>query len=347
MVIVASPSLFAVRALRFHGPGDLRLDEVPAPTTGVVVRVAACGVCGSDLHFLDGSARTAYTPITLGHEIAGVISESADAAWPEGTEVLVAAGGHCGECPRCIEGRPNLCERSVVMGIEVDGGLADFVSVRGDMLIRRPGGLTPGDAATAVDAGATAWHAVTRRAGVTPGDSVVIIGVGGLGGYAVQMARNAGAGPVIAADIDPARLEDARRFGADEVVLIEEGKSLGRAVKLLTGGGVDKALEFVGRASTVDAAVKCLRPGGIAAAVGVGTEPLITLPPVLWSNHEYTLTGSYGSLPGDTEMVLDLLAAGRLHPPQIEEVSLDDAAAAITAAARGDRTITGRLMVIP
>jgi threonine dehydrogenase-like Zn-dependent dehydrogenase len=207
--------------------------------------------------------------------------------------------------------------------------------------------VSPDAAATAVDAGATAWHAVTRRAAVGPGDAVVIVGVGGLGGYAVQIARNAGASPVIAADVDADRLAEARRFGADEAILVEEGKSLGREVKLLTDGGVDKALEFVGRASTIDAAIKCLRPGGVAVAVGVGTEPLVTLPPVLWSNHEYTLTGSYGSLPGDAEAVLAALANGSLQPPAIGEVALEDAAAVITAAARGEGTGAGRLMVVP
>jgi D-arabinose 1-dehydrogenase-like Zn-dependent alcohol dehydrogenase len=336
-----------MRALRFHGPGDLRLEEVDEPGSDIVVAVEACGVCGSDLHFLDGSARTAHTPITLGHEIAGVVESSGVGEWPEGTPVLVTAGWHCGQCRQCAEGRVNLCERSVVIGIDVDGGLADRVTVRADMLIKRPQGVSPDAAATAVDAGATAWHAVTRRAAVGPGDAVVVVGVGGLGGYAVQIARNAGASPVIAADVDADRLAEARRFGADEAILVEEGKSLGREVKLLTDGGVDKALEFVGRASTVDAAIKCLRPGGMAVAVGVGTEPLITLPPVLWSNHEYTLTGSYGSLPGDTEGVLAGLADGSLQPPAIEEVALGDAAAVITAAARGERTIAGRLMVRP
>jgi propanol-preferring alcohol dehydrogenase len=339
-----------MRALRFHGVGDLRLEDVPEPTADAgegVVRVEVCGVCGSDLHFLDGTARTAHTPITLGHEIAGVIESPDLPAWPAGKPVLVAAGGYCGHCPRCLEGRMSLCERSEVMGIDVDGGLADLVRVRADMLIPRPPGLAADIAATAVDAGATAYHAVTRRAGVAGGHSVAIIGVGGLGGYALQIARNLGAGPVIAADIDADRLEEARRLGADEVVLIEAGSSLGRQMKLLTNGGVDAALEFVGRASTVDAAVKCLRPGGIAVAVGVGTEPLVTLPPVLWSNHEYTLAGSYGSLPGDAEAVLAGLEAGTLLPPPIEETPLDRAAEIIVAAARGERRIVGRLMVRP
>jgi D-arabinose 1-dehydrogenase-like Zn-dependent alcohol dehydrogenase len=339
-----------MHALRFHGPGDLRLEQVPEPepSTGeVVVRVEACGVCGSDLHFLDGTAHTSHTPITLGHEIAGVVHRSDMSDWPVGTAILVAAGGHCRQCRRCVEGRVNLCERSVVMGIDVDGGLADFAAVRADMLIRRPQGLPAEVAATAVDAGATAFHAVTRRARVRPGDAVLVIGAGGLGGYAIQIARNAGASPVIAADIDPDRLAAARHLGADEAVLVTPETSLGRHVKLLTDGGVDTALEFVGRASTVDAAVKCLRPGGIAVAVGVGLEPLITIPPVLWSNNEYTLTGSYGSLPGDAEAVLAGLSDGTLEPPPIEEIPLAGAADVIGAAARGERPIVGRLMVRP
>jgi len=339
-----------MRALRFHGPGDLRLEQVPEPRPGpgeVLLEVEACGVCGSDLHFLDGTARTDHTPITLGHEIAGVVRQSSLDDWPEGTPVVVAAGGHCGECRQCAAERFSLCERSMVMGIDVDGGLADLVAVRGDMLIHRPEGLPPEIAATAVDAGATAFHAVTRRARVHPGDAVLIVGIGGLGSYGLQIAHLRGANPVIAADIDSDRLAAARDLGADETVLVGPGMSLGRQVKLLTDGGVDAAIEFVGRASTVDAAVKCLRPGGIAVAVGVGTEPLTTIPPVLWSNNEYTLTGSYGSVPGDADQVLSWLSSGSLTPPPIEEIGLDDAAEAIAAAARGDRRIVGRLMVRP
>jgi len=339
-----------MRALRFHGPGDLRLEAVERPEPGpgdVVVAVEACGVCGSDLHFLDGSARTAHTPITLGHEVAGSVAVSQHGGWAEGDLVVVSTGGFCGECRRCREGRLNLCERVAVVGITFDGGLADFLVVPGEMVIGRPAAVAPAIAATAVDAGATAHHAVIRRARVGAGDAVAIIGVGGLGGYAVQIARGLGASPVIAVDSDPAALTLAKGLGADEVVLVEPGRSVGRAVKLLTEGGVDAALEFVGRASTVDAAVKCLRPGGTAVAVGVGVEPLTTVPPVLWSNNEYTLTGSYGSLPGDAEAVLTGLADGSLTPPPITRVPLDEAAPQILAMARGERKVTGRLVVEP
>ena len=339
-----------MRALRFHGPGDLRLETVADPLSTedtVIVAVSACGVCGSDLHFLDGTARTATVPITLGHEIAGTVSHPGASVLAAGAAVVVTVGDWCGRCRHCAEGRPNLCERVAVIGIDVDGGLADAVAVRPASVVEIPKGVAPAAAATAVDAGATAYHAVTRTAAVGPDDTVLVIGVGGLGTYAVQIARNLGA-TVIAADTDPTALARATALGVDDVVLVEPGASVGRAVKLLTDGGVDAALEFVGRAATVDAAVKSLRPGGRAVAVGVGTEPLVTLPPVLWSNFEYSLRGSYGSLPGDTQHVLAALAAGSLLPPPISPIPLADAAAAIVALSRGERSTAGaRLVVVP
>lgn len=338
-----------MRALRFHGPGDLRLESVPEPEAGAgetVVEVDACGVCGSDLHFLDGTARTARLPMTLGHEVAGRVLGENTAGLSAGARVVLRPGAYCGRCRPCLEGRPNICERAVVLGIDSDGGLAERVVVPVESIIPMPDGLDPAEAATAVDAGATARHAVMRTGGVRAGDAVLILGVGGLGGYAVQIARNAGAGPVIAADISPSALDRATQLGADETILVEPGVSLGRQVKMITDGGADVALEFVGRAATVDAAVKSLRPGGRAVVVGVGVEPVATLPAVLWSNNEYTLAGSYGSLPGDVELVLAALATGDLIPPQVERVPLDEAVSVIEAASRGDLHLDGRRLVV-
>lgn len=339
-----------MRALRFYGRGDIRLEEVPDPEPSpdrVVIEVTACGVCGSDLHFLDGTARTGRVPITLGHEIAGVVVHPGSSGLGSAVPVVVEAGTSCGSCRRCSEDRTNLCERMVVIGIDVDGGLAETASVPVSAALPIPAGVAPEAAATAVDAGATAWHAVTRTAAVQRGETALVIGVGGLGSYAVQIARNLGAGGVIAADVDPAALERAAALGADECILVEPGGSLGRSVKRLTDGGVDVALEFVGRAATVDAAMKSIRPGGRAVVVGVGSEPLLTLPPVLWSNFEYSLQGSYGSLPGDTERVLSGLADGSLQAPPLARVALADAPAAMLSLSRGESHSGGRLVVLP
>ncbi len=122
---------------------------------------------------------------------------------------------------------------------------------------------------------------------------------------------------------------------------------MGRRIKLLTDGGVDVAVEFVGRAASLDGAIKSLRPGGVAVAVGVGNEPLATLPNVLWVTHEYELRGSFGGLPGDAETVLGWLSAGELEPPPLERVGLEDAARRIAARAAGAEEGGDRLVVVP
>ena len=339
-----------VRSLRFHGPGDLRSEAVDLRPVGpgdVLVAVEACGVCGSDLHFLDGSARTGHVPITLGHEIAGRVVESTDPSWAPTDEVVVAAGVTCGSCVACRSDREMICERLAMTGIDFDGGLADQVVVPSTALLARPAGVPAEVAATAVDAGATAFHAVVCRGQVQPGEAVLIIGAGGLGSYGIQIARAQGAAPVIVADSDPAALARARALHADETILVEPGTSIGRATKLLTVGGVDAAIEFVGRAVTLDAAVNSLRQGGRAVAVGVGMEPLTTLPPVLWARNEYALLGSFGSHRRDVEQVLRWLADGTLQAPALERISLDGADTVIMELASGDRPAAGRLIVVP
>jgi D-arabinose 1-dehydrogenase-like Zn-dependent alcohol dehydrogenase len=338
-----------MQAVRLHGPGDVRLDTVDEPGGEglTVVAVEAAGICGSDVHFVDGSARTAHTPITLGHEVAGRVSIDPSGTFEEGAEVVVAVGRFCMECPRCAEGRFNICERANVLGIHADGGLADLVAVAPDAVLPRPAGVSAPDAATAVDAGATALHATTRRAEVEDGETVLVIGAGGLGSYGIQFARIAGAGAVIVADTDPTALEAARALGADDTVLVESGASTGRAVKHLTDGGVDVAIEYVGAAASVTDAVKSIRPGGRAVVVGVGIEPITTLPAVLWSNNEYVLMGSYGSLPGDAETVLQMLAAGTVTAPTTFEAPLAEAPSVLRGLASGTETRRGRPIIKP
>ncbi len=339
-----------VRALRFHGPADLRLETValPPPAPGeVVARVDACGVCGSDLRFVDGSVRPGTAPLTLGHEVAATVADPGDSGWAAGDAVLVAPGASCGACRRCRAGRPNLCERMQTIGVDRDGGMADAVLVPAAALLPRPGGIAPGVGAVAMDAGVAAYHAVARRGGVGDGDAVAVIGAGALGGFAIQIAKLLGAAPVVAVDADEEALARATELGADEVVLADEATPAGRIVKLLTDGGVDVAVELVGRARTVDTAVKSLRPGGVAVVAGVGTEPLATLPSVLWAVHEYELRGSFGGLPDDAGVVLAWLADGTLEPPELTEVPLAAAAARIAARACGDEANRDRLVVVP
>ncbi len=339
-----------VRALRFHGPGDLRLERValPPPRAGeVALRVVAGGVCGTDLTFLAGSIRPGAVPVTLGHEVAATVTISESPDWASGDQVLVQPALTCGACRACRTGRSNLCVRIAMIGVDRDGGLADALVVPASSLRRLPAGMDPAVGAVAMDAGMAAYHAVARRGAVQAGDSVAVFGAGALGGLAIQIAKKLGAAPVVAVDVDQAALERARLLGGDEVVLSGDGSPPGRQVKLLTDGGVDVALDFVGAAATLDSAVKSLRPGGVAVAVGVGDERLATLPSVLWAIHEYELRGSFAGLPEDAEVVLGWLAAGDLVPPALEPTPLADAAPRILARSRGDEPNRERLVVAP
>ncbi len=339
-----------VRALRFHGPADLRLETValarPAPGE-VVARVDACGVCGSDLRFVDGTVRAGAVPVTLGHEVAATVIDPGESDWSAGDAVLVAPGASCGECRFCRAGRPNLCARLRMIGVDRDGGMAEALVAPGGSLRDLPAGVEPGVGAVAMDAGVAAYHAVARRGGVAAGDAVAVYGIGALGGFGVQVAKLLGAAPVVAVDTDEEALARAAELGADEVVLAGRHTPPGRMVKLLTDGGVDVAVEFVGKPETVDAAIKSLRPGGVAVAAGVGDERLTTLPSVLWAIHEYELRGSFGGLPGDDGTMLGWLADGTLTPPDLTRVSLDDAVGRIAARARGAEANRDRLVVVP
>jgi len=338
------------RALRFHGANDLRLDNVAlrAPAAGeVVVAVDACGVCGSDLRITDGTVRVGRIPITLGHEIAGTVRECRSPDWSPGDSVVVTASTSCGRCARCIEDRTNLCESKQLIGVDLDGGLAEALTVSAGSLIARPAGLDAGTAATAVDAGAGALHAVLRRGLVQPGTAVAVVGAGAVGTYAIQIAKLAGAAPIIAIDIDSGALERAAAAGADETHLVDDPAGVGRAVRLMTDGGVDVALEFAGTPSSVNMAITSLRPGGAAVAAGIGAGPITTVAPGRWSTQEYELRGAFGHLPGDAERVLAWLADGTIAPPPLVTVPLDDAAGAIVTLAAGDQRPRGRLVVRP
>lgn len=303
-------------AARFHAPGEpLKLEQVPVPIPGhgqALVRVHACGVCGSDVHFLAGHAPVAVTPITLGHEPAGTVEQAgpgAEAVEP-GQRVVVRAGDHCGQCPACASGRDNICERSQVLGMHIDGGLAEFVVANAEDLVPIPDSVTFEQAAIISDAVATPYHAIVERGALQAGETVAVFGCGGLGIHAVQLARLCGAATVIAVDVRASALDRAKDAGADYVVNASEGRT-SRTVRELTGG-VDLALEFIGRAETISEAVKSLRRGGRAVVVGMGGDAITLPPPNLFTWSEHSLIGSFGISADSVRRLLDMVASGRL-----------------------------------
>lgn len=308
-----------MRAARFHGGATgLQLDTVPWPVPApgeVVVRVAACGICGSDVHFLEGMPLPAPLPLTLGHEPAGVVETVSEGVtgWNPGDRVAIHLGTGCGTCPTCRGGNPTACRSMRSPGLHMDGAFADAVCVPASCLVRVPDGVSLAAAAVATDCVASPYHGIVCRGRLVAGESVAVIGVGGLGAMAVRIAKVLGARQVIAVDLSPVALERAAQRGADACVRIAPDEDPAQHVLALTDGGADLVIECVGRADTVASGVRSLRPGGRIVVVGVGLEPpRIDLPQAYFCVLELSVLGSFASHPHDLAEVLRLEAEGKL-----------------------------------
>ena len=269
---------------------ELRLD---APRAGeVLVRVAAAGVCHSDLHLADGHLGTDRQPIVLGHEGSGVVEQigAGVTTVAAGDRVALCFVPACGSCPRCLAGQTNLCHAAAASTSagelpaggtrlhRVDGSdvkhflnLACFAErcvVDARSIVPVPDDLPLWEAALVGCSVMTGVGAVRNAAGVKVGDIVAVIGCGGVGVQAVSAASLAGASRVIAIDLDPAKLELARSHGATDVVQASDRRGARRA-RLCTGGGADHAIEVVGRPETIRQAFAMIREGGTAVVVGI------------------------------------------------------------------------------
>jgi propanol-preferring alcohol dehydrogenase len=308
-----------MRAARFHGVGSpIKIEEVPYPEPGpdeVVVRVAACGVCGSDLHFLEGLPVPGPLPMILGHEPAGVVERIGKQVrgWAPGDRVALSIGEGCGTCRTCRSGQPNSCASLQVPGLHMDGAFAEAVRVAAASLVAVPDKVSLGAAAVATDCVASPYHGLTCRGGLGPGERVAIIGVGGLGGQAVALARALKAGMIIAIDTSQTALERASRSGATHAILTAPGKDPAAEILEITDGGADLVVECVGAPDAVALGTQALRPGGRLVLVGVSMEPpRIDLPQAMFAVRELTVLGSFGSHKKDLVEILDMQSVGLL-----------------------------------
>jgi 6-hydroxycyclohex-1-ene-1-carbonyl-CoA dehydrogenase len=209
-----------MKALRLTAVGQpLELAEVPVPEPGegeVLVRVAGCGVCHTDIGFWKDGVPTKHAlPLTLGHEISGTVSATSPSdRHLLNREVIVPAVIPCGDCPLCAAGRGNACRRQLMPGNDMDGGFAEYVRVpaRGLCLVEDRGGHDLAALSVVADAVTTPYQAIVRS-GLEPGDLAVVVGVGGVGAHCVQIAAALG-GRVVALDIDPSRLAMVADHGA-------------------------------------------------------------------------------------------------------------------------------------
>jgi len=306
-----------MKALVLKEYRQFALEDFPVPALQpdeVLVRVRACGICGSDVHGMDGSSGRRIPPIVMGHEAAGMIAEigSAVSGWKKGDRVTFDSTVSCGECWYCRRGEINLCDNRRVLGVSCGeyrrhGAFAEFVAVPQRILYRLPDNITYEQAAM-VEAVSVAVHAVER----TPlklNSSVAVIGTGMIGLLVVQVLRARGCGEIIAVDLDEGKLKLATRFGATQTVQLEEAHFQNGTPRFTSG--VDAAFEVVGLSPTVKMAIECVRKGGSVTLVG-NLKPQVELPLQAVVTRELTLIGTCASA-GEYPACLDLIASGRVN----------------------------------
>ncbi|MGY1812000.1 alcohol dehydrogenase catalytic domain-containing protein [Blastococcus sp. SYSU D00820] len=342
-----APAPRRAQAVRWHGPRDLRLEtvEVPAPGPGeVLLAVAYCGVCGSDLHEIaDGPHAVpvdrphplsgAVAPVTLGHEFSGTVVALGDGVEgpPPGTGVAVEPNYRCGECTACREGRYEVCVGFGFAGLMGDGGMAEYAVVPSYMVRPLPEG-TDLAAAAVLEPAAVALHGV-RRSSFAAGQTALVVGLGPVGLLVCALLREAGAALVVGVDPTPARRDLAGRFGVD--LALAPGDDVAAAVAARTGGdGVHVAFEVVGAQPAFDTALAALRTGGELVLLGL-TDRLV-LPAFDVVNAELTITASVGYRDCHDELI-ELLAGGRLDLAALvsDVVPLAEAPDALLAMAGG------------
>jgi L-iditol 2-dehydrogenase len=298
--------------------------DVPEPRIWpeeVLVQVRACGICGSDVHGLDGSTGRRIPPVIMGHEATGVIAEvGADVTgWQAGERVTFDSTIYCGRCYFCRRGWINLCDHRRVLGVSCadyrqQGAFAEYVVVPHHVLYRLLQGLSF-ERAALVEPLSVAFHAVERTP-LSLNDTAVVVGAGMIGLLIVQALRLAGCGHIIAVDLDQGRLDLACRLGADEGLRPDSaagapGDVVARVLERTGGRGADVAFEAVGIAPTLDLAIRCLRKGGMLTLVG-NLAPAAEFPLQAAVTRELTLYGSCASR-GEYPACLDMIARGAIH----------------------------------
>jgi alcohol dehydrogenase, propanol-preferring len=339
-----------MQAARYHGPGHgLALEEVAVPAPGpaeAVVRVAAAGVCHTELQFLAGTLNLGVTPLTLGHEIAGEVTAVGPAVRnvAVGDRVVVYYYAPCGECRWCATGAENLCPNTAAqVGFTADGGFAPYVRVAARNLVPVPESLPLDEAATVGCSVATALHALRAVADVRLGETVVVYGVGAVGFALVQLARLAGA-RVIAIGRTPEKLALARTLGADVTINATEDDPVGAVLDLTDGEGADVVCEGVATAETMDHAARMLRRRGRLVFVGYGADPFV-INPLLLVLREARVLGAVGNTLDELREAVALAASGRVRAIVGERLPLARVDEALEALRNG--RVVGRAVLEP
>ncbi len=309
-----------MKALTLTEYNKLVFGEVPDPQIAadeVLVRVRTCGICGSDVHGMDGSTGRRRPPIIMGHEAAGVIDEvgAQVKGWEKGDRVTFDSTVFCGACWYCQRGMINLCDNRRVLGVSCEeyrqhGAFAEYVALPQRILYALPDSVTFEQAAM-VEPVSIAVHAVE----ITPvslGDTAVVVGAGMVGLLVVQALRVAGCGKIIAVDLEREKLELAQKLGADVGLKVDECDVAQEVRNLTHGRGADVALEVVGMTQSIKTAIATLRKGGSLTLVG-NLSPNVEIPLQAVVTRQLTLAGSCANA-GEVPACLDLMSRKAITP---------------------------------
>ncbi|OLB40039.1 MAG: galactitol-1-phosphate 5-dehydrogenase [Acidobacteria bacterium 13_2_20CM_57_17] len=321
-----------MKALLLSKYRHLEIADLPNPTPGpaeILVKVAACGICGSDVHGYDGSSGRRIPPIVMGHEAAGRVAKVGPqvTGWSEGDRVTFDSTISCGACRYCARGEINLCDHRRVLGVSCAdyscaGAFAEYVIVPQRIVYRLPDSLSFSEAAM-LEAVAVAVHAVALSK-ISSGDRALVLGAGMIGLLTLQALRAAGCSTVYVADVDASRLKLAKEVGATETLHATGDDLVSEILRLTNNAGIDLAVEAVGIDATVRAAVNSVRKGGTVTLVGNIT-PEVTLPLQKAVTRQIRLQGSCASA-GEYPKAIELLTSGAIKvKPLITAVApLDD-----------------------
>jgi L-iditol 2-dehydrogenase len=296
----------------------LEIAEVPMPAVGageVLIRVGACGICGSDVHGYDGSSGRRIPPIVMGHEAAGRIAAlgAGVTGLAEGDRVTFDSTIYCGACGYCRRGEVNLCDHRQVLGVSCGdysraGAFAEFVTVPARVVYKLPESISFAEAAM-LEAVAVAIHAVSL-AEISAESTALVVGAGTIGVLILQALRAAGCRRVSVSDVDATRLKMAKELGAADVLSAKED-TVAHILQRTGGAGVDVAMEAVGRNETVSAAIASVRKGGTVVLVG-NISPDVTFPLQKVVTRQIRLQGSCASA-GEYPQAISLMASGAIR----------------------------------
>ena len=315
----------------------LSKDNPQPQDSQVLLKVHYCGVCHSDVHLHDGYfglggdkkldiSSSHSLPLTLGHEIEGEVI----AIGPEVNNLAIGAKRvvypwiGCGDCSVCASGDEQLCAKPQALGVNVDGGYADHVLVPHPRYLLDASGIADGLAATYMCSGLTAYGALQKLDALGPDDPIAIVGLGGVGLMGLQFARALfPENPIVAVDIDDAKLSAAQNFGAQFSYNAEHTDAAKQCLKA-TAGGVAAAVDFVGSETSLGFANRTTRKGGKIVVVGL-FGGLFKMPIPMFPLRAITICGSYVGSLAETQAMLELVKAGKIAPIPITQRALEQA----------------------